>query len=107
MVSVLKIEVLCPKSLVLSNIRLHYAHFAFISLCLQVGGTGTVFAVATKYSPSRDVTFRAKLNNESQFGAAVQHTLSNSLILNLSTQMNLASNEGHKFGLGLEFTPSN
>ncbi|KAF8374436.1 vdac-1 [Pristionchus pacificus] len=73
----------------------------------KVGGTGTVFAVATKYSPSRDVTFRAKLNNESQFGAAVQHTLSNSLILNLSTQMNLASNEGHKFGLGLEFTPSN
>ncbi|GMS96772.1 hypothetical protein PENTCL1PPCAC_18947 [Pristionchus entomophagus] len=73
----------------------------------KVGGTGTVFAVATKYSPSRDVTFRAKLNNESQFGAAVQHTLSNSLILNLSTQMNLASNEGHKFGLGLEFTPAN
>ncbi|GMR49099.1 hypothetical protein PMAYCL1PPCAC_19294 [Pristionchus mayeri] len=73
----------------------------------KVGGTGTVFAVATKYSPSRDVTFRAKLNNESQLGAAVQHTLSNSLILNLSTQMNLASNEGHKFGLGLEFTPSN
>ncbi|GMT24596.1 hypothetical protein PFISCL1PPCAC_15893 [Pristionchus fissidentatus] len=73
----------------------------------KVGGTGANFAVATKYSPSRDVTFRAKLNNESQFAAAVQHTLSPALKLNLSTQMNLTSNEAHKFGLGLEFEPSN
>ena len=70
---------------------------------MQVGGNGANFAVATKYSPNRDVTIRAKLNNESQFAAAVQHSLSPSLKLNLSTQFNLATNDAHKFGLGLEF----
>lgn len=73
----------------------------------KVGGNGAAFAVATKYSPNRDVTLRAKLNNDSQFAAAIQHTLSPSLKLNLSTQFNLATNDAHKFGLGLEFDHAN
>jgi len=73
----------------------------------KVGSSGANFAIATKYSPSKDVTIRAKVNNESQVAAAVQHSLSPALKLNLSTQFNLQSNDAHKFGLGLEFEPSN
>ena len=32
----------------------------------QVGAQGASFAMASKYSPSKDVVLRAKLNNESQ-----------------------------------------
>ena len=42
-----------------------------------------------------------------QVALAATHSLSNALKLTLTTQFNLAANEAHKFGLGLEFNPSN
>lgn len=71
----------------------------------KVGGNGTDFALATKYAPSRDLTLQGKLNNSNQVALAATHVLSNALKLTLSTQFNLAANEAHKFGLGLEFNP--
>jgi voltage-dependent anion channel protein 2 len=72
----------------------------------KVGGTGADFAIATKYSPSRDAIIRAKVNNQSVVAVAFTHSLSPALKLTLSTQFNLANNEAHKFGLGVEFDPS-
>ena len=71
----------------------------------KTGGTGASYAIATKYAPSKDVTLRAKVDNESKVSAAVQHTLSSQLKLNISTQFNLKANEEHKFGLGFEYEP--
>ena len=33
---------------------------------LQMGGNSADFALASKYSPNRDLTLRAKVNNSSQ-----------------------------------------
>uniref|UniRef100_A0A1I7WN97 PI-PLC Y-box domain-containing protein n=1 Tax=Heterorhabditis bacteriophora TaxID=37862 RepID=A0A1I7WN97_HETBA len=74
---------------------------------IMVGGNGADFCLATKYSPNSDVIIRAKLNNNSQVALAVTHSLSPALKLTLSTLCNLTTNESHKFGLGLEFNPSN
>ncbi|CCD71556.1 putative voltage-dependent anion-selective channel [Caenorhabditis elegans] len=73
----------------------------------KVGGNGADYALATKYAPSRDLTVRAKVNSSSQVAVAATHSLSPALKLTLSTQFNLAANDAHKFGLGLEFDPSN
>lgn len=73
----------------------------------KVGGNGADYALATKYSPNRDLIVRAKINNASQVAVAATHALSPALKLTLSTQFNLVSNDAHKFGLGLEFDPSN
>ncbi|CAL2040310.1 hypothetical protein CAEBREN_05851 [Caenorhabditis brenneri] len=73
----------------------------------KVGGNGADYALATKYSPSRDLAVRAKVNSASQVAVAATHSLSPALKLTLSTQFNLAANDAHKFGLGLEFDPSN
>ncbi|CAB3405937.1 unnamed protein product [Caenorhabditis bovis] len=73
----------------------------------KVGGNGADYALATKYSPNRDLIIRAKVNNSSQVAVAATHALSPALKLTLSTQFNLVSNDAHKFGLGLEFDPSN
>lgn len=74
---------------------------------MQTGGNAAVFSVATKYSPSRDMTLRAKLSNDSQAAVSATHTLSPAVKLILTSQFTLAANEAHKFGLGLEFDPSN
>ncbi|CAI2350922.1 unnamed protein product [Caenorhabditis sp. 36 PRJEB53466] len=73
----------------------------------KVGGNGADYALATKYSPSRDLAVRAKVNSSSQVAVAATHSLSPALKLTLSTQFNLATQDAHKFGLGLEFDPSN
>ncbi|PIC34057.1 hypothetical protein B9Z55_013824 [Caenorhabditis nigoni] len=73
----------------------------------KVGSNGADYALATKYSPSRDLALRAKVNSISQVAVAATHSLSPALKLTLSTQFNLAANDAHKFGLGLEFDPSN
>jgi hypothetical protein len=71
----------------------------------KTGSNGASYGLATKYSPCKDVTFRAKVNNESQVAVAATHSLSAALKLTLTSQFNLANNENHKFGVGLEFTP--
>ncbi|PAV81065.1 hypothetical protein WR25_10663 [Diploscapter pachys] len=69
----------------------------------KMGGNSADFALASKYSPNRDLTLRAKVNNSSQMAVAATHNLSNALKMTLSTQFNLHANEAHKFGLGLEY----
>lgn len=43
--------------------------------------------------------------NVFQVAVAATHSLSDALKLTLSTQFNLATNDAHKFGLGIEFEP--
>nr|CDJ86039.1 Porin domain containing protein [Haemonchus contortus] len=71
----------------------------------KVGGNGADFAVAAKYSPTRDLTLRGKVNNSSQVALAVTHSLSPDLKATLSSQFNLSSSDVHKFGMGLEYEP--
>ncbi|VDL79557.1 unnamed protein product [Nippostrongylus brasiliensis] len=72
----------------------------------KVGGSGADFAIATKYSPTKDLTLRGKINNSSQVAVALTHSLSPDLKMTLSSQFNLSSNEAHKFGMGLEYEPA-
>ncbi|CAI4222040.1 unnamed protein product [Auanema sp. JU1783] len=72
----------------------------------KLGGDGANFDLGTKYSPSRDLTLRAKVNNKNIAAVAATHNLSDAMKLTLSSQFNLAANEAHKFGLGIEFEPS-
>ena len=76
-------------------------------LGFKMGGEGVNFAIAAKHAASRDVIIRAKLDNKSTLAVALTHALSPSLKLNLTSQLNLHSNQDHKFGLGLEFDPVN
>jgi voltage-dependent anion channel protein 2 len=73
----------------------------------KVGGNGADYALATKYSPSNDLILRAKVDNKSVIAFAGTHSLSSDLKLTLSTQFNLATNDAHKFGLGIEYEPKN
>ncbi|KAJ1362646.1 Voltage-dependent anion-selective channel protein 1 [Parelaphostrongylus tenuis] len=71
----------------------------------KIGGSGAEFGLAAKYSPTKDLTIRSKLNNSSQVALALTHNLSSDLKITLSSQFNLTSNDNHKFGLGLEYEP--
>ncbi|KJH43337.1 eukaryotic porin [Dictyocaulus viviparus] len=71
----------------------------------KVGGSGVEFGLASKYCPTKDVVLRGKLNNHSQVALAVTNNLSPELKITLSSQLNLISNDAHKFGLGLEYEP--
>lgn len=69
------------------------------------GSNDTKFAIAAKYCPDMDTTFRAKLNNDTQLALCYQNVIRNGVTLTLSTHIegkNL-SHGGHKFGIGLDF----
>lgn len=63
------------------------------------------FGLAAKYQLDPETIVRAKINNNSQLGVALTHTLNSDLKLSLSTLVNMQgfSEGGHKFGIGLEF----
>jgi len=65
----------------------------------------TLFGFAAKYSPDKDSTIRAKINNSSQVGLSYQHKVRDGVTLTLSSLIegkNFSAG-GHKVGLGLEF----
>ncbi|VDN17088.1 unnamed protein product [Gongylonema pulchrum] len=64
------------------------------------------FGMAMKYCPTSEMEVKAKIDHESKFSVAFTHHLSHRVRLTLSSQVALAAvNEGHKYGLGLEFRP--
>lgn len=70
-----------------------------------VGSNDVKFGFGAKYSPDRDSTIRAKINNLSQFGVSYQHKVRDGVSLTLSSLIegkNL-NQGGHKFGIALEF----
>lgn len=71
----------------------------------KMGTRGADFAIGAKYSPTRDLILRGKVNNSSQVALALTHSLSSDLKLTLSSQFSLSSNEAHKFGIGFEYEP--
>jgi len=76
-----------------------------INMNWTVGSNDTKFGFGAKYSPDKDTTLRAKLNNASQVGLSFQHKVRDGVTLTLSSliegkQLNQG---GHKFGIGLDF----
>lgn len=69
------------------------------------GSNETKFALAAKYSPDKETTLMAKLNNATQIGLCFQHELHDGVTLALSTHIEAKNfnQGGHKFGIGLEF----
>lgn len=70
------------------------------------GSNATKFGLACKYTPDKDTTIRAKVNNNSQIGLAYQQKLRDGVTLSLSTLVEGKNfnQGGHKIGLGLEFS---
>lgn len=70
-----------------------------------VGSNDTKFAVGAKYTPDKDTTVRAKLNNTSQIALSYQQKIRQGVTLTLSTQIEGKNfnQGGHKFGVGLDF----
>lgn len=76
-----------------------------VQLSWVSGSHETRFGVGAKYTPDKDTTVRAKLNNASQLGLSYQHRIRDGVNLTLSTLIegkNL-NQGGHKFGIGLDF----
>lgn len=69
------------------------------------GSHETRFSLGAKYSPDRETTIRAKLNNASQLGLSYQHKIRDGVNLTLSTLVEAKNlnQGGHKFGIGLDF----
>jgi len=67
----------------------------------------TRFGIAGKYQLEQGTVLRAKVSNTSQVALSLTRDLSPSMKLTLSSLVNLQTfNEGgHKYGLGLEYTP--
>lgn len=73
----------------------------------KMGEQNTSFGVACLYKADKDWKVRAKLDNKSQLALSTQHALNNHLSLTMSALFNVPnfSEGGHKFGVGLEYTP--
>jgi hypothetical protein len=69
------------------------------------GEQATRFGVAAKYDVDRDTVFRGKINNASQLGVGLTHTLKPGLKFTVSALINLPnfSEGGHKLGFGIEY----
>lgn len=76
-----------------------------VQLNWTAGSNATKFGLAAKYTPDKDTTIRARVNNSSQIGLAYQHKLRDGVSLTLSTLVEGKNfnQGGHKIGLGLEF----
>lgn len=80
---------------------------AAVNLSWTAGSNATKFGVASKYSPTDEITFRGKVNNASQIGLSYQQKLRDGITLTLSSLIEGKSfnQGGHKMGLGFEFEP--
>jgi voltage-dependent anion channel protein 2 len=67
-------------------------------------GSATRFGLAAKYTPEKDTTIRAKINNSCQIGLSYQQKIRSGVSLTLSTMIEGKNiNEGgHKVGLDLD-----
>jgi len=75
-----------------------------VQLSWTAGSNATRFGLAAKYTPDKESTFRAKINNSSQIGLAYQQKLKDGVSLSLSSLIEGKSfnQGGHKVGLGLD-----
>jgi len=76
-----------------------------IQMNWTAGSNDTKFGFGAKYSPDKDTTIRAKVNNSSQIGVSYQHKIRDGVNLTLSSLLegkNL-NQGGHKFGIALDF----
>jgi len=79
-----------------------------VQLSWTAGSNATRFGLAAKYTPERDTTFRAKINNSSQIGLSYQQKIRDGVTLTLSTMIegkNFNTGGGHRIGLGLDLEP--
>jgi len=78
-----------------------------VSLAWTAGTTQTRFGLGAKYSPDKETTFRAKVNNSSQIGCSYQQKVRDGVTLTVSSLIEGKSfnQGGHKIGLGLDLEP--
>jgi len=76
-----------------------------IQINWTAGSNDTRFGFGAKYSPDKDTTVRAKVNNSSQVGVSYQHKVKDGVTLTLSTLIEgrKLNEGGHKFGIALDF----
>jgi len=76
-----------------------------VQLNWTAGSNATKLGLAAKYTPDRDTTIRAKVNNNSQIGLAYQQKVRDGVTLTMSALLEGKNfnQGGHKIGLGLEF----
>jgi len=76
-----------------------------IQINWTAGSNDTRFGFGAKYSPDKDTTVRAKVNNASQVGVSYQHKIKDGVTLTLSTLIEgkKLNEGGHKFGIALDF----
>lgn len=75
-----------------------------VQLSWTAGSNATRFGLAAKYTPDKDSTFRAKINNSSQIGLSYQQKVRDGVTMTLSTLVEGKnfSQGGHKIGFGLD-----
>jgi len=75
-----------------------------VQLSWTAGSNATRFGLAAKYTPDRDTTIRAKINNSSQIGLSYQQKIRDGVTLTLSSLLEGKNFNagGHKVGLGLD-----
>lgn len=76
-----------------------------VQLKWAAGSNATSFGIAAKYTPEKDTTLRAKVNNNSQIGLSYQQKIRSGVSLTLSTNIEGKNfnQGGHKVGLGIDF----
>jgi hypothetical protein len=76
-----------------------------IQINWTAGSNDTRFGFGAKFSPDKDTTVRAKVNNASQVGVSYQHKIKDGVTLTLSTLIEgrKLNEGGHKFGIALDF----
>jgi voltage-dependent anion channel protein 2 len=75
-----------------------------VQLSWTAGSNATRFGLAAKYTPDKDSTFRAKINNSSQIGLSYQQKVRDGVTMTISTLVEGKnfSQGGHKVGFGLD-----
>jgi len=76
-----------------------------VQLSWTAGSNATRFGLAAKYTPDKDSSIRAKVNNSSQIGLSYQQKIKDGVNITLSTLIEGKNfnQGGHKVGFGLEF----
>lgn len=76
-----------------------------VMLNWTAGSNATKFGLAAKYTPDKDSTLRAKVNNTSQIGLAYQQKIRDGVSLtgSLLVEGKNFNQGGHKVGLGIDF----
>lgn len=76
-----------------------------VQLSWTAGSNATRFSLAAKYTPDKDSSFRAKVNNSSQIGISYQTKVRDGVNITCSSLLEGKNfnQGGHKVGFGLEF----